>query len=40
MQGFSEWDRPRGFSHDPQGREAFRKSLEKNMKPEIKVVEL
>jgi uncharacterized protein (UPF0261 family) len=40
MQGFSEWDRPGGFSYDPQGREAFRKSLKKNIKPNIKVVEL
>lgn len=40
LQGFSEWDRPGGFSYDPQGREAFRKSLKKNIKSEIKVVEL
>jgi uncharacterized protein (UPF0261 family) len=40
MQGFSAWDKPGGFSYDPEGREAFRKMLRKNLKPEIKVIEL
>lgn len=39
-QGFSAWDKPGGFSYDPEGREAFRKTLRKNLKPEVRVVEL
>ncbi len=40
LQGFSAWDKPGGFSYDPEGREAFRKTLRKNLKPEVRVVEL
>jgi uncharacterized protein (UPF0261 family) len=40
IQGFSAWDKPGGFSYDPEGREAFRKTLKKNLKPEVRVVEL
>jgi uncharacterized protein (UPF0261 family) len=40
IQGFSAWDKPGGFSYDPEGREAFRKTLRKNLKPEVRVVEL
>jgi uncharacterized protein (UPF0261 family) len=40
MQGFSAWDKPGGFSYDPEGREAFRKIVRKNLRPEIKIIEL
>jgi len=40
MRGFSEDDKPGGFTYDPGGREAFRKALKQNIKSDIKVVEL
>jgi len=40
IQGTSAWDSPGGFSYDPEGREAFRKTLRKNLKPEVRVIEL
>ena len=40
MGGFSELDKPGGFSYDPRGREAFRRVLKANLKPEVKMVEL
>jgi uncharacterized protein (UPF0261 family) len=40
LQGFSAWDKPGFFSDDPEGREAFRKALKRNVNPEIKVIEL
>jgi uncharacterized protein (UPF0261 family) len=40
VRGFSAWDKPGAFSYDPEGREAFRRTLRKYIKPGVKVVEL
>ncbi len=40
LRGFSEWDRPGGIFHNPEGRQAFIESFKNHIEAKVKTVEL
>ena len=39
-QGFSQWDKPGGFTYDPEADRAFAEAVKKQIEPRIEVIEL